>query len=71
MNISIIEKYIDQRVTIELGTSNYITGKIVEYDDFGIHFLECDDGGAEMLVAWHDINKIILKPENYLVISPL
>ena len=71
MNISMIEKYIDQKVTIELGTSNYITGKVIEFDDFGVHFIENGDNFSDMLIAWHDINKIILKPAEFLVINPL
>ncbi len=71
MNFSMMEKYIDQKVTIELGTSNYITGKVTEFDDFGIHFIENSDNFSDMLIAWHDINKIILKPAEFLVINPL
>jgi small nuclear ribonucleoprotein (snRNP)-like protein len=71
MNISMIEKYIDQKVTIELGTSNYITGKVIEFDDFGVHFIENGDNISDMLISWHDINKIILKPAEFFVISPL
>ncbi|WP_406661047.1 hypothetical protein V7O66_00550 [Methanolobus sp. ZRKC3] len=71
MNISIVENYIDKKVAIELGSSNYVTGKIIEFDDFGIHFIVSDDNFSEMIIAWHDINKIILKPDEFLVINPL
>ena len=70
MTISIVENYIDQQVAIELGSCDYLLGKIIEFDDFGVHFIELDNS-AEMLIAWHDINKIILKPEEFLVLSPL
>ncbi len=69
MNLEIFKNCIDKKVTIELSSLIFRTGKITEFDDFGVHFIPSDDT-SDMMIAWHDINKVIMGCEKFVVVEP-
>ncbi|MEA3458666.1 MAG: hypothetical protein U9R21_08330 [Candidatus Thermoplasmatota archaeon] len=71
MELKVFDKFVGEEVMIEMEPCKYGVGTIMEYDDFGIYFMPSDAGCSPMLVAWHNINKIILKPDDFVVIESL
>ena len=69
MNLEIFKNYIDKEVTIEHSSLIFRTGRITDFDDFGVHFIPSDDT-SDMMIAWHDINKVIIGCEHFVVIEP-
>ena len=70
MNLEVFKKFVGNPVTLELASLNCRSGTITDFDDFGVFFVPCEKGVSEMLIAWHDINKVIIKPKNFVVIEP-
>jgi len=69
MNLEVFKNCIDKEVTVELSSSTFRVGKITEFDDFGVHFIPSDDT-SDMMIAWHDINKVIMGCEKFVVVEP-
>lgn len=69
MNLEVFKNCIDKEVTIELSSSTFRVGKITEFDDFGIHFIPSDDT-SDMMIAWHNINKVIMEADKFIVVEP-
>jgi len=70
MNLEVFKKCIGKEITLELGSLNFRCGTITGYDDFGVNFVPSDDKTSDMIIAWHDINKVIMQPRNFVVIEP-
>ncbi len=69
MNLETFKNCIDKEVTIEHSSLIFRTGRITDFDDFGVHFIPSDDT-SDMMIAWHDINKVIMGCEHFVVIEP-
>lgn len=77
MNLEIFKNCIDKEITIELSSLTFRTGRITEFDDFGVYFIPSDntsdnisDNTSDMIIAWHNINKVIMGCEHFVVIEP-
>ena len=69
MNMEVFKNCIDKEITIELSTSTFRNGRITEFDDFGVHFIPSDDKTSDMIIAWHNINKVIMEADNFVFIE--
>ena len=69
MNLEVFKSCIDKEITIELSSSTFRTGRITEFDDFGVHFIPSDDT-SDMMIAWHNINKVIMEADKFIVVEP-
>ena len=70
MNLEVFKKCVGKPVTLELSSLTFRSGTITDFDDFGVIFTPCENGASDMIIAWHDINKVIVKPKNFVVIEP-
>ncbi|MBW6470768.1 MAG: hypothetical protein K0A90_06050 [Methanosarcinaceae archaeon] len=69
MNLEVFKNCIDKEITIELSSLTFRTGRITEFDDFGIYFVPSDNT-SDMIIAWHNINKLIMEADKLVVIEP-
>ncbi|MCL7410867.1 MAG: hypothetical protein P1P69_05930 [Methanosarcinaceae archaeon] len=69
MNLEVFKNCIDKEITIELSSLTFRTGRITEFDDFGIYFVPFDNT-SDMIIAWHNINKVIIEADKLVVIEP-
>ncbi len=69
MNLEVFKNCIDKEITIEFSSATFRTGKITEFDDFGIHFVPSENT-SDMIIAWHNINKVIMGVDKLVMIEP-
>jgi len=57
-------KYLNRNIELETGRGTVYKGKIVDLDDWGVHFLPEDEKLKPAIVSWDDIRKVILIEES-------
>ncbi len=57
-------KYLNRNIELETGRGTVYKGKIVDLDDWGVHFLPHDDKLKPAIISWDDIRKVILIEES-------
>lgn len=57
-------KYLNRNIEIETGRGTVYKGKIVDLDDWGVHFLPQDEKLKPAIISWDDIRKVILIEES-------
>ncbi len=57
-------KYLNRNIELETGRGTVYKGKIVDLDDWGVHFLPQDEKLKPAIISWDDIRKVILIEES-------
>jgi len=57
-------KYLNRNIELETGRGTVYRGKIVDLDDWGVHFLPEDEKLKPAIISWDDIRKVILIEES-------
>lgn len=56
-------KYLNREIELETGCGSLYRGKIIDLDDWGIHFLPEDEKLKPAIISWNDVRKVILVKE--------
>lgn len=56
-------KYLNRPILLETGHGTLYKGKIVDLDDWGVHFIPEDMTFKPAIISWADIRKVILSDE--------
>lgn len=57
-------KYLNRNIELETGRGTVYKGKIVDLDDWGVHFLPAEEKLKPAIISWDDIRKVILIEES-------
>lgn len=53
-------KYLNRSIDLETGHGTLYRGKIIDLDEWGVHFLPDDEKLKPAIISWTDIRKVIL-----------
>lgn len=53
-------KYLNRDIELETGRGTLYKGKIIDLDEWGIHFVPEDEKFKSAIISWNDVRKVIL-----------
>ncbi|MFZ2410615.1 MAG: hypothetical protein WAW23_03500 [Candidatus Methanoperedens sp.] len=59
----ILIKYLNRSIELETGHGTLYRGKIIDLDEWSVHFIPDDEKLKPAIISWTDIRKVILVDE--------